>query len=182
MIEVIAEHSVDTDLLPTKAVILDLGCRGFAFTDELRRRGHKVFPVDIDRFENEEYYQFAISNKSGRVGVKRTDDPQATTITEGNEVLCMTLPEFMDVLGTAFVDLIKIDIEGSEYEVIISLTSAPATQLSIEFHLHTGVYKINELTQMVKHLEALGYTAVQHEKTAQHGCGFNYWDSLFVLL
>jgi len=77
--------------------------------------------------------------------------------------------------------VIKIDIEGSEYEVIMSLEKAPAKQLSIEFHLHTGVYGHYEMTMMEDKLKALGYYPAQHERTSEHGAGFNYWDSLWIL-
>jgi hypothetical protein len=181
MIEVIAEHSVDIDLLPEKAKILDIGCRGFIFTDEMRRRGHNVMAIDIDKFDRDDYFQLAISNKVGRVGIKRAPDPQATMIMNGDEVMCMDLKMLMLTANIDFFDLIKIDVEGSEYDIIMSLQRPPAKQLSIEFHLHTGIYEIQAVTQMRLKLFDLGYIAVKHDKTSQHGMGENYWDSLFIL-
>jgi hypothetical protein len=180
-IEIIAEHSVDLDLLPEKAKILDLGCRGFLFTDELRRLGHNVLAVDCDKLEREDYFQIAISNKVGRVGIKRSNDPQATMIVEGSEVMCMDLKMLMLTARVEFFDLIKMDVEGAEYEVIMSMDRPYANQLSWEAHLRTGVYTMKEVDQMVSKLISLGYTPVKFELTKMHGLAANYWDNLFIL-
>jgi hypothetical protein len=182
MITVVHEHSVDLDLLPKNSNILDLGCRGFLFTNEMERLGHKVFPVDIDTLpENRPYYRIAISDNDGKCGIQHDNDKQATRIKEGSEISCYTLESFSLACAIDVWDLIKIDIEGAELQVIQSLKCPPAKQLSIEFHLHTGIYGINEMTLMVAKLQALGYEAVSHEMTSQHGAGVNYWDSLFIL-
>lgn len=181
----IAEHSVDMAILPANAAILDLGCRGFLFAKELQSRGHMLVTVDIEDFPREQrvghFFPVAITNHNGKCGIARSSDPQATKIKEGDEIACWTLDEFSRLLKIPFWDLIKIDIEGSEYEVIMSLAKAPATQLSIEFHLHTGVYGIDLVNEMVKYLQILGYEIAKHELTEAHGCGYNYWDSLFIL-
>jgi hypothetical protein len=187
MIEVIAEHSVDLSLLPEKAFVLDIGCRGFQFTDAMTDLGHIVYPVDIDKLHQHNrpsyrrYYIMAISGKNGTCSVKYSNDPQATKIVDGPDILMYTVKSFSDFVEVKFWDLIKIDIEGSEYEVMMSLTEPPAKQLSIEFHLHTGVYGDKQVKEMEDKLIALGYLPVKHDKTSQHGAGYNYWDSLFIL-
>lgn len=182
MITTIAEHSYDKHILPIHmADIIDLGCRGFAFTDAMRDLGHVVWPVDIDVLrENREYYRCAISDYNGKAGVIRIADPQGTKIGQGSEVDCYTLESFMEWLDIIEVDLIKMDVEGSEYEIILALTQPPARQLSIEFHMHCGQTQ-KQVDEIVFKLSILGYKAVSHEKTTQHGAGFNYWDSLFIL-
>jgi hypothetical protein len=183
-ITVIAEHSVDLELLPEKANILDLGCRGFLFADEMSRLGHRVVPVDCDiLIVDRPYSNLAITNHNGYTFIHRDKDPQATKVSRVGfeKVDCMTLSSFSEECNVKFWDIIKIDIEGSEYEVIMSLTEPPAKQLSIEFHLHTGVYGIKEMAEMRDKLTELGYEAVSHEMTKQHGLGLNFWDSLFIL-
>jgi hypothetical protein len=191
MITVIAEHSADLSLLPEKANILDIGCRGFLFSDELQRLGYKVYPVDCDllleAFYGKSFYHLAITDYDGFTDLYKTSDPQATRINRSHDtqsntaVRCMTLKSFSESVEVDFWDLIKIDIEGAEYEVIMSLTEPPAKQLSIEFHLHTGIYHQKEMAEMEYKLVELGYEAVSHTMTSQHGCGYNYWDSLFIL-
>lgn len=188
----VAEHTYEETLLPEKANILDLGCRGFLFHDELTRHGYNVYPVDIDDLHGR-YYHVAISDFDGYVSIERSNDPQGTRInkkitveptpedTPSKSVQCFTLKSFSDVLGVTFWDLIKIDIEGSEYEVIMALTEPPAKQLSIEFHLHTKIYGEEQVREMEDKLVSLGYYPAQHDKTSEHGCGLNYWDSLWIL-
>jgi hypothetical protein len=183
MITVIAEHSVDLSQLPKKANILDLGCRGFLFAAELVRLGHNVFPVDIGVLENVpmNYYRFGIGQFDGQCDILHSKDPQGTRMTPGFGIPMFTLKSFSKHVDVDFWDLIKIDIEGSEYEVIMSLNEPPAKQLSIEFHLHTGIYGIQQMAEMRDKLTSLGYEAVSHEMTKQHGLGLNFWDSLFIL-
>lgn len=182
MISEVHEHSVDLSLLSEKAKIIDLGARGFQFTNYMRSLGHTVAPVDIDAFKNEVYYRVAITGKDGRVGIQYSNDPQATRVKEGDELLSMRLDTFIKSLGWEEpIDLIKCDIEGAEYEVIMSLKKAPAKQFSIEFHLHTGIYRQSEMMIMESKLKTLGYQFALHELTERHGAGHNYWTSLFIL-
>lgn len=185
-ITVIAEHSVCLGLLQPKSTILDCGARGFAFTHALRDLGHHVVPIDIDRLhDGQAYYQCAVADHDGKVAVLKSSDPQATRIDPDHEgsVPCYTL----STLSANFLhknqlwDVIKIDIEGAEYSVIMAMDRPYARQLSIEFHLHTGIYTMVEMRRMEANLKDLGYKAVSHEYTTQHGAGFNYWDSLFIL-
>lgn len=180
----IYEHSVDLNLLPKKAYILDIGCRGFEFTDYFKQQGHNVYSVDVDSFPGKTYNQCAITGEDGFVHVVKTDDPQGTFVRPAyiqTDIRSYTLQSFSDEVGVKAWDLIKIDVEGSEYGIIKSLHAPIARQISIEFHLHTGKYTEQEVTEMVGHLAGLGYWPVKHEKTSEHGAGFNYWDSLFVI-
>jgi len=178
----IAEHLIDIDHLPMRGTILDVGCRGMLFTNEMRRRGHLVYPVDIDDLGDVEYCRAAISDFDGICGLTKTDDAQGTKINKrGIGIDCYTLESFSQMHGIDFWDLIKMDVEGSEYEIIMTLKRPPARQLSIEFHLHTGIYQQHEVDQMVDKLKGFGYTTASHEYTSEHGSGFNYWSSLFIL-
>lgn len=183
MITVIAEHSVDLSLLPEKANILDLGCRGFEFAKELTRRGHVVYPVDIDILHDApmKYYRFGIGQFDGQCSVEHSKDPQATRMVPGFGIPMFTLAGLAKHVEVEFFDLIKMDIEGSEYEVIMSLTEPPAKQLSIEFHLHTGIYGDAQVKEMEDKLLSLGYFPVKHDKYPAHGLSPNYWDSLWTL-
>lgn len=191
MIRAIAEHTVDVELLANatnnyvigKANVMDIGCRGFLFADEMVRLGHKVYPIDIDLLHpcSMKYFIAAIAGHDGECSVEYSKDPQATKMTAGCGVKMYTIKSFSEYVNIPFWDLIKMDIEGSEYEVIMSLTEPPAKQLSIEFHLHTKIYGDAQVKQMEDKLLSLGYYPAKHDKTQAHGMGFNYWDSLFIL-
>lgn len=200
-IQTIAEHKVDLDLLHEKAKILDVGCRGFQFAKELTRLGHQVYTIDPDPAVLGEHivaytiypemlhrhWSIAIAAENGLCGLRYSSDPQATTIIKahvplaGFDIPTYTLSKFSEKVKIPFWDLIKMDIEGSEFEVIMGLDKAPSKQLSIEFHIHTNAYSWGDVERMVQRLFILGYDAVSHEITEQHGCGKNYWSSLFVL-
>lgn len=188
-LETIAEHTIATNLLPEKANILDLGCRGFLFSNELRRRGHNIVSVDCDWLDSGyPYHQIAISDSIGEVWLYKNSDPQATGIKNEKgkhidsreTVPCTTLQEFSKSVGIEFWDAIKIDVEGSEFEIIMSLQVPPATQISVEFHHHCG-QSIMDISNMVEHLRKLGYNPVKHELSKQHGGIWNFWSSLFIL-
>jgi hypothetical protein len=181
-IEVIAEHSIDVDLLPSIAYIVDAGCRNMLFTNEMRRRGHCVFALDIDDLGNEDYLKIALGDKVGRVGIHRTKDPQATFVCAGDEVMCMDLDMLCKTTKVDFFDVIKLDVEGFEFQIIMSMNKPYCKQLSWEAHLHTGVYGEAEVVMMENKLLSLGYFPVKHDKTRQHGLSYNFWDSLWVLV
>lgn len=181
-LKTVCEHTFDEELLPAKAKVLDLGALGMIFSDALKKDGHSVYSVDIQDI-GPLAYRCAITDYDGKCGIIPSSDKQAFRISpQGKEIYCFTLQSFMGMVNVEQFDLIKMDIEGSEYEVIKSLTKAPAKQLSIEFHLHTGVYGQNGVDEMVNKLLSLGYEIVQHKlENIGNGCGMNYWDSLFVL-
>ncbi len=191
-IEKIHEHSVDTSLLPKGAKILDIGCRGLLFATHFKELKYNVYSIDVEDYAYENwgedcrYWMGAISDFDGIASIQRNNDAQATRIIKFNPLInesigVQKLSSYSKNQGIEFWDLIKMDIEGSEYQVIMSLEKAPATQLSIEFHLHTGIYGMYEMTLMEDKLKALGYVAVKHELTSEHGAGENYWDSLWIL-
>lgn len=185
-IERIAEHLIDLDLLPPHAKILDLGCLGFIFANEMRRLGHSVYPVDI-QYLDANYYRVAITGYNGFGYVIDNKDKQAIKFSPQempgwtSRIICETLETFMKSMQIDFFDYIKCDVEGSEYDIIMSLTKAPSKQFEVEFHLHTGAYREREVNLMVEKLHSLGYGIASHEQTSQHGCGMNYWSSLFIL-
>lgn len=188
IIDTIAEHKVDVSLLPEHAVILDLGCINFVYCDEMRRRGYTVYPVDIQNLEPRVYYRMAITDYDGYGYVIYNNDKQATMFSQFDQknarserIKCRTLKSFMRELQIEMFDLIKMDVESSEWQIVMSLDSPPSRQLEIEFHLHTGAYFENDVTAMVNKLQSLGYVVMDHQKTSQHGCGLNYWSSLFYL-
>ena len=182
-IELIAEHSVDLDILPPQANILDIGCRGFLFAKAMRELGHHVTCVDCDRLVGHDldYIECAITGKNGSVEIVKSIDPQATKTKPGIGVHAYTLRTFSEKFLGSRWSLIKMDVEGAEYDIIMGLDYVPATQLSIEFHLHTGAYTIFHMNEMENKLADLGYRQAKHEYTEQHGAGLNYWDSLFIL-
>lgn len=187
-IQVIAEHSVDLDLL-SGGICIDAGCRGFQFSEAMRDLGLKVLAFDLedmDAPEGIEYIKAAISNEVKIGHYKDTKDQQAKHLCDsGVPIRVTTLDIVYDSLKEAYptseVDLLKLDVEGSEYFIL----SDPGfkefpKQISVEFHLHCHrslheQYYDKCMANLLK-----WYVPVKHELTQAHGAGWNYWDSLFI--
>lgn len=174
----VAEHSFDETLISVGSAILDIGCRGFEFTNFFRSRGCKVLAIDCDLLIGDYVQCAVVGDSSIQRYIQYSNDPQGTkVVTTPNN----TPVESVTIQQLGYFDLIKMDCEGSEYEIIMSLTEAPAKQISVEFHLHTGIYTGKEIKEMEDRLLVLGYFPMKHDMSHQHGAGLNYWDSLFVM-
>lgn len=184
VIETIAEHLVPIDLLKPKSWILDIGCYGFSFYKHMKLLGHEVIGVDIQHLSEFPYRRVALAGYDGYTFIEYSNDKQATRITNKETaypIQCMTLETFTKSYCLSRWDMIKCDCEGSEKEIIMSMDRPLANILSVEFHLHTGVYKEEDVKNMIYHLIGLGYEIASHQKTSQHGLPPNYWSSLFIL-
>lgn len=181
MITVIAEHSVDISLLPPDANILDIGCRGHRFTNELEcgnaQTGRKGYCIDIDE-EAKPHYLLAISDYHGTCSMVKTADPQGRYIIPGHDIQVMTIDGFSKMVGVTKWDLIKIDVEGEEIKILKSLKHPYCEQISVEFHAHLGQTK-QELDTL---LDWLGQWYTIHNRVWEdkHCAGFNYWDILLI--
>jgi len=55
------------------------------------------------------------------------------------------------------VSILKMDIEGSEYEVLNNLKELSIPQLCVEFHYFCTDYTLEDTKKCIKHLTGLGY-------------------------
>ena len=176
----IAEHTVRLSTLRKPANILDLGCRGFEFADYFRNSGGNVVCADIAELDGD-YYTVAISDRDGYCGVVRTADPQGWHIGEGNELRMMTIKTFSEYVRVIKWDIIKMDIEGDEYNILNSSgTQHPiADQVSVEFHAHTGRQTKEQIDELLNKLKTWYnvHGAIWEER---HCAGYNYWDVLLI--
>lgn len=82
---------------------------------------------------------------------------------QGSDQMCeaevKTLPTIMKSLGHHQIDLLKVDIEGAEYDIIPDLVKAPVIkQLLIEFHSRMFPDKGDSLTKdAIASLKQAGY-------------------------
>lgn len=75
------------------------------------------------------------------------------------EAPCRSLPSMMRELGHDRIDLLKLDIEGAEYEVLDALIDGDIrpTVLCVEFHKTSG---IRPMLRTASRTRAIGYVAV----------------------
>lgn len=193
-LHVIAEHTIDTALLTPAGLVLDAGCRNFNFARGLVDRGCRVIALDPDPtvtdpgIEGVAFFSLALAHEPGERELVITHDPQArylapvgaTVQEERRTVQATTLLGLMDTLGIARWDAVKLDIEGSEYDILLNWPGPVATQISVEFHEHCAPRPQSVYDAIFAHL-GQWYDVVQHAKERQHGCPENFWDTLMIL-
>jgi FkbM family methyltransferase len=80
--------------------------------------------------------------------------------TSGLQVLGKTLPEVVEQNDLACIDLLKMDIEGSEYETLLatpSLVFARISRIALEYHGDSAPYTKD---QLFEHLHRSGFVSV----------------------
>ncbi len=83
-----------------------------------------------------------------------TLQPEAASADVGISLPALTIPSIAEKLGHTRIDLLKMDIEGAEYDVIDALLASPIRprQLLIEFHHR---FMENGLQRTADYIEAL---------------------------
>lgn len=187
-IQCIAEHSIDIDLL-SGGICIDAGCRGFQFSEAMRDLGLKVVAFDLEDMRAPEGVQFikcGISREVKQGYYVDMKDKQAKYLSDnGIPVAVTTLQIVYDTLNTvepsASTDILKLDIEGSEYLVLSDPNFQPVPkQISVEFHMHAHRQLHDQYYDKCMENLLKWYEPVKHELTQAHGAGLNYWDSLFI--
>jgi FkbM family methyltransferase len=112
-------------------------------------------------------HQAAIASADGPIRMQVSHDPQSQSVSaaglydSGNyiELPGRTLPSLMDELGDTTIDLLKIDIEGSEYELLpeLDLNALGVKVFAIQLH-HTGT--VRDGRGLIQGLSRRGYEAV----------------------
>lgn len=136
---------------------IDAGCRGFDFTRFCLNRG-PVYSMDIENFEVPTmvgqmshkviFKQAALTHYTGEVDAYFFGNGTGNFIRPVNEqpgntpdrpcetrtVPAITLNDIYKEIGTD-IDLLKMDIEGAEYEIMMNMEPIPK-QISVETHQH----------------------------------------------
>lgn len=188
------EHTIDADRL-TGGWVLDAGCRDFAFSRQMAELGCRVIALDADPTVEDpllggiRFYNFALDAETGEREIVMTADPQArhfaglytgSPAVERRRVQAVTVLQMMRSLGIDCWDVVKLDIEGAEYEILRRWSGPIARQISVEFHEHCAQRPPELYAEIFQHLGSW-YDVVQHEKEARHCLPPNWFDTLLVL-
>lgn len=201
----LASHTVDLDLLPEEPTVLDVGCRWFDFTKAVAelRPASKVFALDPAEDVTDGLLSFKcrdlIYREIALVGSGNATQMLAHFSTgEGDfltkqrhwdgwdkqpeiyEVDCMTIGELMLAEAVQHWDLVKLDCEGSEFDILEHWPGPIATQISVEFHDWDKPMYRSETYYDTLRKKLPWYKFAQHEFSKQ-GTGVGHWDSLLVL-
>lgn len=196
-------HTVIPELFTKDGWALDVGCRGFHFTELLANYGMKVIGLDPDltivdpKKPSITYVQKALihtdkesllyaSWSTGEGNFVTPNDQDIPHYAKKSVVYCTSIERLMKAYGIAVFDIVKLDCEGSEYEILAHWPGPIAKQISAEYHDFTG-YAKDKLDYYHKTIDAvLGkwYDTVQHNQTHlldNPKAPINYWDSVYVL-
>jgi hypothetical protein len=199
LIEIIDNHSVRTDLL-TKGTVIDAGARGFRFAKELAWRGCRVIALDPDwevtdpkhiniDFLNVGLFwppmdafaeRWLVMTPDAEARYTSTQQVMGVTTVKVGMVSLEHIRKAMQI-KTWPLDVLKLNVEGDEYEILESMRAPVARQIVVSFHEHTARARGDEAIQRI--VEHLGqwYTPVQHVKDERYCAGSNFWDTLLIL-
>jgi len=145
-LERIGGHTVDLSLIG-KGSIIDVGCRGFEFSDYFSE--NIVYAIDPDHKVLEGYIgkaifcNVAISNKRAKTFFYRNGEMSVLTeIYKPFKHLytpcrTVTLSDIYELSGTD-IEVLKLDCEGAEYLILNDKFEPIPKQITVEFHNHTA--------------------------------------------
>ena len=209
MIISISEHSIETDILTPGEWVMDFGCGvDFTFSMKMIEMGMRVISIDpnpniintpqlenlfyerkaLVTDESMEYIDLDVFNDTDAASIIKTDNDISFVRKENTiKVETTTIKKLMAKYKIDRLNVLKLDIEGSEYSVLMSIDSDISKQISVEFHDFRGMnphYPNNEKYYDELRLKLNNYTFVKHEIEQHLGIpgesGKNYWDSLLI--
>lgn len=163
---IIYSLGIGEDISFDKAVIHQHQCQVYGF-DPTPKSIHWIKSQNVH--SNFHFYDFGISNRTEKIDFylpKNSEHVSGSIITHKNinkdnkvNVEMKTLKDTMLQLGHQHIDVLKMDIEGSEYDVIENILNSdiPITQILIEFHDRFFTNGTLKTKQAVKQLNEKGY-------------------------
>ena len=188
---VIDYKTVRCDLLTPGGWVLDGGCMGWGFASDMASRGMRVLAVDpaprlaVPNLLGLEFANVALVGKERhRIGWVHQDEAECcyTSDDGGRQIPARTVPQLMAEYEIGHFDVVKLNVEGAEYEILKHWPGPIAKQITVSFHeLVPGrnPEPKHYFELMLTHISQW-YDVAQHERTLK-GSESNYWDSLFIL-
>lgn len=191
MLKEIKEHSFYEEKLRPEITIVDLGaCKG-EFTEAMNSlyKVKKAVLVEanptnfkvIPKRDNYILYNKAVSSKDGGT-ITFLEDPNSpyngTSVfnyfSSGikHEIECISLHKIMEENAIDYIDILKIDIEGSEYELLESLEKDvfdKIEQITVEFHDFIDPNLKTSTEKLLSKIESFGFSRMSKPISYMHG-------------
>jgi len=198
MEKIIMEHTFFDDLLNEEIIVIDLGaCKG-EFINEIEKnyKIKKAILVEANptnykyliKKDNYVLYNKVISNESDKL-VDFYEDPKSPyngskifNYFQGikHEILTINLEDIIKENNIQYIDILKIDIEGSEYDVMPNISDEIyniINQITIEFHDFVDNELKKETEKIISKLDKLGFSRIS--KPIIHMNNSENYDVLF---
>lgn len=195
-IRCIDEHTFDRNLLSGRLAI-DAGCRGWLFSIAMKGFGCETLALDIENFypdvhEGIHFQNVALWDKPEYIDAHFFGNGTANFLkgingvpyngpdrpSETKQVRAFTLKNVIEWCNCKEIDILKCDIEGSEYGVLMNITEdLLPRQISCEFHPHCHTELHDKMyVKVLEHL-AKWYDISFHSQYPQYPS----MDTLFTL-
>lgn len=189
----IASHTLVTQFLPERPVVIDAGANMGEFSSAIAREfGSRCFAIEpsprifagIGDGGGVSKFQFALASVPGEVELHVGANSVATTLHRAKDgeyvasvrVPSRTLEEFCRTEGIGRIDVLKMDIEGEELAVLGSCSDAflrDIGQVTVEFHEWIGQGTVADVQGIIARMRRLGFYDVNLGRTV-------YCDVLFI--
>lgn len=195
-------HTFAPELL-SDGVIIDVGCRGFVFSNADEFKGKTVYCIDPDwkvfvddnglpssQWSDTRFIMlnWAISDKAGDGFMYLNEScPEGTTLKEFDPdqnhtftpCKTITMDDLYAITGEN-VDILKLDCEGAEY-IILGETFRPVPKvLTVEYHAHTVPEMHAKHYPAIKERLEKDYVLFNQVWEKRHGCNENFWDCCYI--
>lgn len=198
MEKIIKEHTFFDNLLREEIVIIDLGaCKG-EFTVEMDRlykikksilvEANPANFIQLPIKENYVLYNNVISHMEN-LEVDFFEDPKSPYNGSmvfnyfngiNHKIKTITLDKILEENSIDYIDILKIDIEGSEYDLLENISEkilSITKQLTVEFHDFVNPELKSRTSEIIKKIENLGFKRIS--KPIVHMHNSENYDVLF---
>ncbi|MFO1477295.1 MAG: FkbM family methyltransferase [Verrucomicrobiota bacterium] len=160
---------VGGDITFEHALVNRCGCRIELFDPS--PSGLKTMELPENRIPQFRFHPVALTSKVGTISMAPPPPGEVSWYAQGNDSATIQVPStdlasLMRKNGHEHIDLIKIDIEGSEYEVIEDILKKriPIRQICVEYHhgIVPGIRRSQTIRSMLKLVRA-GYKLLYQE-------------------
>jgi len=180
--------AVDLNLIPENSTVISAGVgEDISFdlsliaekncmvigVDPTDKAGRFVEQNSNPRFRLIQKALFSQSDQKVRIFKSSRDDYVSESLTPTHHTVDPS--QFYDAETVALQDLfemspnvsvLKMDVEGAEYEVLNSLKVLNVPQICVEFHHHCTDFSAEDTRRCIKHLQEMGYIAAHTKEDA----------------